>query len=195
MAVYPETPVPAYPVTIEPEWSTLVDEADSGAEQRRQKWLFAKWNATFRYGTLTASALATLYAFYMARKGSYEAFWYFDPRPSLLGMTIAHTDIYVGIGDATTQTFDLPGKSTSSRTLYIDGAEQSSGFSYLTGGGDGSADRVTFTTAPAAGEIVTVDFTGILRMRVRFALDRMSIEAFTKTLQRFGVQLKGLSPA
>lgn len=194
MAVFPETPLPVYPVSIEPEWRTIADEADSGAEQRRQKWLFAKWNASFRYDALTAADLSTHYAFYMARKGSYEPFWYFDPRPSL-GMTVAHTDIYVGTGNGSTQTFDLPGKSTSSRTLYVDGVSQSTGFAYLTGGGDGSADRVTFTSAPADGAIITLDFTGILRMRVRFAVDRMSMELFQTVLQRLGVQLKGLAPA
>lgn len=194
MAVYPETPLPVYPVTIEPEWSTIADDADSGAEQRRQKWLFAKWNASFGYGALSAADAATLYAFYMARKGIYEPFWYFDPRPSM-GMTVAHAGIYVGTGTGAATTFDLPGKSTSSRTLYVNGAVQASGFSYLTGGGDGSADRVQFTAAPALGSLITVDFTGILRMRVRFAVDRLSQELFMTVLQRFGVQLKGLSPA
>jgi len=193
MAVYPETPRPVWPVIIEPEWGTLVSDFDSGAEQRRQKYTFPKYNATLSYHALTAANQQILWAFYMARKGDLEPFWFYDPAPAF-GVVTSHLGQYVGVGDAVIATFDLPGKSTSSRTLYVNGAAQSSGFSYLTGGGDGSADRVQFTSPPTLGDLITVDFTGQLRIRSRFAAARLSREIFIGLLFRYGIQLKGLGP-
>lgn len=193
MAVYPESPRPVYPAVIEPEWGTLVSEFDSGAEARRSRWTFPKYNITLKYQALTAANQQILWTFYMARKGAYEAFWFYDPAAAS-GIVTSHAGQYVGVGNASTQAFDLPGKSTSSRSVYLDGVVQSSGFSYGTGTGDGAADQVTFTSPPAAGVIITADFAGTLRMRCRFAADRLSRESFSRLLFNYGIQLKGLGP-
>jgi hypothetical protein len=98
----------------------------------------------------------------------------------------------VNVGDAVTDIFDLPGKGTASRLLYHDGVLQSAGFSYLTGGGVGSADRVDYVAAPADGVIITISFYGYLRIKCRFQDDNMSLEHFTSALVRTGLNLKGL---
>lgn len=193
MAVFPAAPLPAYPVAIEPEWGTLVSEFDSGAEMRRQLWTFPKYNATLRYEALSAANQQILWAFYMARKGAFEPFWFFDPAPAI-GIVTSHTGQYVGVGNGSTRAFDLPGSSTSSRSVYFNGAVQSSGFTYGTGTGDGGADQVTFTVAPSAGVLITANFTGTLRMRVRFAADKLSRELFMTVLFNYGLALKGLGP-
>ena len=63
----------------------------------------------------------------------------------------------------------------------------------LTGGGDGSADRVDFVTAPATGESISCDFTGKLRINCRFAQDRLSRELFINILFAYGIELRGLA--
>jgi hypothetical protein len=193
MAVFPITPKPIVPVTIEPEWKTYVSEFDQGNELRRQGWQFPKYNVQVQYRSLTAANMQTLWGFYMDCNGAYSAFWFFDPIASL-GVVTSHSGLYVCIGNASTKVFDLPGKSTSSRVLYSNGSVVSSGISYSTGTGDGGADRVTFATEPALGDVITCDFTGILRMRCRFAVDKLSRESFFSMLFNFGIQLKGLGP-
>lgn len=187
MAEFPTTPRPFYPVIIEPEWKTNISTFDSGKEQRRQKWDFPKYNVELRYDVLSSADIQSLWDFYMARKGAYEAFYFYDLE------SVAHNAQYVGIGDGATATFDIPGKSTSSQTIYIDGVPLGSGYTILSGGGSENSDRVQFTAAPAIGEMITCDFTGFLRIRCRFKEDKMSKSAFTASLRQTGLKLKGLS--
>ena len=44
-------------------------------------------------------------------------------------------------------------------------------------------------------DLITLDFTGQLRIRSRFAVDKLSREQFAKALFNYGIQLKGLGPA
>lgn len=192
MAIYPATPNPVYPIIIKPVWNTLITQFDSGAEQRRQKSLYPKFDVKLKYKGLSAADTQTLWDFYMARKGAFESFYFFDPAPDM-SIATSYDNLLVGTGDGSTDIFDLPGKSTSSQTIYIDGVDQSGSFSILTGGGDGSADRVDFTTAPALGESISCDFTGQLRINCRFAHDELSKELFVRVLFNYGIELKGLA--
>jgi hypothetical protein len=112
-------------------------------------------------------------------------------------ITKAHVDQYIGTGDGTTEIFDIPGRSTSSQTIYVDSVEQTVTTDYviLTGGGTSSSDRVDFVSPPALGAIITCDFSGYLRMRVKFAEDQMSYDLFVTTLYNVGLSMKGLAAA
>ena len=196
MSTYPESPLPIYPLIVEPEWKTLVSGFDGGGEQRRQKQLFPKYNVVVNYDALSEADMQTLWDFYMARKGAYEAFYIYD-LTLLASMSLDHIGQYCGTGDAATEIFDIPGRSTSSQAVYVDGVLQTITTDYviLTGGGESSSDRVDFVSPPAAGEVITVDFTGFLRIRARFAEDKLSREMFMTNLFRYGIKLKGLSAA
>lgn len=184
--IFPTTPAPDYPLKLTPRWSTLVSKFDSGAEQRRVKRLYPVYDVELKYKTLTKTEAETLYVFYMARRGMAEAFVIYDL------FSQGHICQYVGVGDGATTIFDLPGKSTSSHEIYIDGQVQSSGFEILYGDGDGDSDRVEFETAPAQGQVLTCDFTGFLRIRVRFAKDELTRETFDYLLYTYGIDLEGL---
>jgi len=194
MATFPTTILPLYPVTIEPVWDTVIHQTDGGAEQCRQKSLYARFDVTLKYGWLSASDAQTIWDFYQARKGAFEAFYFYDPAPGIGALT-SHENLYVDTGDGVTEVFDLPGKSTSSQTIYVDGHTQTLTTDYviLTGGGDGDADRVDFVSAPALGTAISCDFTGSLRIKCRFAEDRLSKELFMTVLFNYGIQLKGLA--
>jgi len=186
MATFPTSPRPLHPYVVTPVWKTLISDYEGGAEQRRQKWLYAKYDITLKYQKLSNANAQILWAFYMARKGACESFYFYD-------LYVAdHIGLYIATADGILDVFDIPGASTSARTLYENGSEVSSGFSYLTGGGDGDADRVEYTAAPASGTIITIDFTGYLRIKCRFKEDRLSRENFMTTLFRYGLELKGL---
>ena len=193
MATWPESdPTPRYPLLIETEFNTLISGFDGGGEQRRQKLLYPRYNLTIKYKAITKTEAQTLYNFYLARGGSYESFFIYDLSLLLLH-SFTHTGQYMGTGDGSTTTFDVPGRSTSSRTVYIDGADETASGSFLTGGGSSDSDRFTFNTAPIAGAIVTIDFTGYLRMKVRFADDKLTRENFVMALYSYGIKLKGVS--
>lgn len=195
MATFPETdPTPNYPLTIEPEFNTLISGFDGGGEQRRKKLLYPKYNVVVKYEGVPIAEAKTLWEFYLARSGAYEAFYIYD-LALLLGHSFNHVGEYCGTGDGSTTIFDIPGRNTSSRTVYSDGVDVTSDVSFLTGGGSSSSDRIEFNTAPTAGKIITIDFTGYLRMRVRFLEDKLPREIFIQNLYAYGIKLKGLSAA
>ena len=196
MATFPESPVPIYPLTISQRWKTIVTGMDSGYEERTAKWLFSKYDVNVKYNALSATDAQTLWNFYLAQKGSYDAFYIYDLSLKAL-ITKAHVDQYIGTGDGSTEVFDIPGRSTSSQTIYIDSVAQTVTTNYviLTGGGTSSSDRVDFVTPPDLGAIITADFSGYLRMRVRFADDNMSQDLFFASLYTCGLSLKGLAAA
>jgi uncharacterized protein (TIGR02217 family) len=190
--VFPESPAPNFGYTLTPRWDTMIKRVRSGAEQRRGKLTYAQYDAELLYDVLTQSEMVDeFYEFYMAHKGALTAFWFYDI------ISHAHKGLYVGTGDGSTEVFDLPGKSTSSQTIYVDGVEQTVTTDYviLTGGGDGNADRVDFVTPPSEGQVVTCDFTGYLRCRMRFEEDEMDRTLFSVALFKTGLKLKGLAPA
>ena len=186
MSVFPSSPVYTYPVIFTPVWNTLTSDFENGAEQRRQKWLYAKYDVEIKFNNLSTSDAKTIYEFYMARKGSYESFYFFDP------YSFEHVGLYIGTADGVTDIFDIPGKSTSSRVLYENGGVVSSGVSYLVGGGDGAADRIDYVTPPADGTIITIDFAGFVRAKVKFKEDNLNRDNFTLSLFKYGLELKGV---
>ncbi len=186
MAVFPDSIHHNPSFVFTPVWNTLKSKYENGNEQRRQKWLYPKYDVAVQFNALSQVDAKTIYEFYMARKGSYEAFYFFDH------YSFDHVGLYVGTGDGSTDVFDIPGITTSARTLYENGSVISSGFSYLTGGGDGAADRVDYTTAPASGVIITIDFTGFVRAKVRFANDNLDRNNFMTNLFKYGLELKGV---
>lgn len=198
MATWPESnPTPNYPLRIGPRFKNLVSELDSGNEQRRNKQEFPKYDVFVNYNKpLTKTEMDVLWNFYLARKGRYEAFYIYELGDVINQTSTIFTDQYVNTANGTTATFDIPGRSTSGQTLYIDGVEDSSA-SFLSGGGNSNSDRVTPTSTPSAGQILTVDFTGLLRMRVRFLHDnKFNRELFVTNFYRVGgIELKGLKPA
>lgn len=196
MPTYPEDPAPNYPLFVTPVWRTLISQVETGAEQRKQKSLFPIYDVVVNYNLLREADAQTLWEFYMDRKGAYEPFYIYDL--SLLeNIAFNHTSQYCGTGDGTTDVFDIPGRSTSSQTIYVAGVTQSTpgDYSILTGGGNSNSDRVDFVSAPAAGEVITCDFTGFLRIRSRFLYDRLSRSYFMYNLFKYGIELKGLKPA
>ncbi|HKJ41389.1 MAG TPA: DUF2460 domain-containing protein, partial [Sunxiuqinia sp.] len=142
MATFPDDPVTNYPLVVEPQWRTQITEVDSGGEQRKQKSLFPRYNVRVNFKLMTNAQIQAIWEFYQARKGAYESFYIYD----LISLT--HDAQYVGTADGATLILDLPGKSTSSQTIYSNGIELTEGYDYdiLTGGGDSDADRVDFGT-------------------------------------------------
>mgnify|MGYP001113681206 CR=1 FL=1 len=192
MAAFPDDPVPTFSYVLEPEWKTVVTPFDSGKEQRRKKWTYAKYNVRLSYYGLASTASENLWRFYQARGGSYEAFHFFDPLPAS-----SHVGLYVGGGDGDTTAFSLPGKEITNETIYINGSSYSSAdYNISTGAGADGSDLLNFSSgAPGSTDVITCDFNGKLRVRCRFEADNLTRENFEKSLFSYGITLKGLAPA
>lgn len=186
MAKFPEDVKLSYPLQIAPRWRTVVTAFEGGWEQRMKKEDFAVFDVTIKLDKVSKSDFLKIWEFYQARKGAYEPFYFFCP------YTDTYKGLYVGAGNGTTTTFDLPGKSTSAQSIYLDFALQSGGYSILSGGGGEGADRVQFSSAPASGTIISCDLTGFMRIRCRFKEDTMTKEYMANGLYRTGLELKGL---
>ncbi|MCG8638493.1 MAG: DUF2460 domain-containing protein [Desulfobacterales bacterium] len=183
MQVFPEHPRPLYPLTVSQRWKT---EISKNGSQRRGLWMFPKFDVKVKYRTPTLPEAITVWNFYAARKGALEGFYIYDL------VVFDHSNIYLGTGDGVTAAFDIPGKSTSGHTLYTNGTELTSGFSYDYAIGDGGSDRVVFTSIPGPGDIVTMDFTGYLRIKCRFSHDNLDRENVIRSVMRYGIELTGL---
>ena len=175
MATFPEAnPSPIYPLTVSTQQKTRIDHAvdgDGGAvEYRRKVWVFPKRNVRVGYHGLTADEVHVLSDFHEVHGGRFESFYIYD-LTHLAGVEKSHTNIYVGRGDGVTTVFDLPGRNTSSQVAYVDQVVDGSAV-ILSGGGASGSDRIQYSFAPGLGSILTCDFTGPLRMHVRFKEDK-----------------------
>lgn len=171
------------------EFKTLVTQYDElGAEQRKQKWIYPRRNIKLAYKYLTFTEVSTLWEFYLACKGSYEAFNFFFPYSE------SYVGEYVGTGDGSTVIFNLPAKTSSAYKVYIDSVEQTETTNYTFGSATGAdgADKVEFTVAPTDGARITYDFTGYLKVHCRFDDDKMDMETMYARLTSSGLKLKGL---
>ena len=190
MAEYPSTVAYNVPFSVNHLWKTLTSNFDDqGKEKRRRKWLYPKRDISLVYNNnISYIEARTLWQFYLDRHGSYNAFSFFFSESD------TYEGEYIGTGDGSTVLYDLPGKSTSTRTVYVAGSTMSTGTDYIPSagvGGDG-ADIITFLVAPADGDRITLDFSGLLRVTCRFNEDQLSYEQFYLRLTQMGVQLKGL---
>jgi len=196
MAIYPDySSIPwSTPVGMDIQFKTLIGTFDeSGEENRKQKWLYPKRKITLTYKNISRANMQTLWQFYVARAGSFEAFNFFLPDPNY--GTESYVKEYVGTGDGSTVTFNLPSKNAiAGRIIYVDNTAMGEGAFYTftdSGGADG-ADKAVFTTAPDIGSRVSFSFTGRLKVHCRFAEDYFSMSRMHSSIISTGITLKGL---
>lgn len=178
MALYPTTVYPSFIYPVKHTYKTLISEADSGVEVRRGLYRFSKRIFTLQYNAINFTKRSTLLTFYRSMLGPETAFYYRD------WFLLYWYDEKVGRGDGSTATFDLPSFSTTNDAtlkVYVDGVlkTKTTHYNFVSGGGTEGSDRITFTAGniPSSGALITADFNGYLRARVRFEdiLDEMII--------------------
>jgi uncharacterized protein (TIGR02217 family) len=170
--------------TVSPEFSTSVSVTASGHERRSSQWTDARLRFDVGPGIRSDAELATLIAFFRARRGAARGFRLADPFDfSSNAMSEAPTmfDQLLGIGDGLSATFQLvkrygdpldPQLRPISRPragtilVSVDGAPRVD-FTLAAGG------KIVFDTAPAAGAAVRAGF--LFDVPVRFAEDRLDI--------------------
>lgn len=180
-AIFPVLPGLAWGATREPMWRTAGAASASGMEQRAGYMSYPRWRIKLTYEFLRAGApaeLQTLLGFFNARGGDRDSFLWPDP--------IDHTatDQQFGTGDGAATVFRL------GRTLGGAYEPISAVNGTITVAKDGiattaytlsaSTGKVTFTTAPAAGAVLT--WSGEYYRRVRFERSSLEYREFLRDL-------------
>jgi hypothetical protein len=191
MAKFPEIDalIVTDPVSETLVFTTLRSQFGPGpTPQRKAMQLYPTRAFAIGVERVILSQARTLYNFYLARKGSFEVFNFFHP------LIAAYAGEYVGTGTGSQTVWNLPSKSGATCTVYIDGIAQTGGgvnYTFVSGTGEDGADKVTFAAAPTAGQRITYDFTGKLKVRCTFAEDKLTFETFLARLVSARLTLQG----
>ncbi|MBI1236696.1 MAG: TIGR02217 family protein [Alphaproteobacteria bacterium] len=173
-----------------PERRTDIVTLGSGREERNSPWAHSRrrWNAA--PGIRTREDIATLTAFFEARRGRLYGFRFHDPVDHASGDPVSPADQPLGTGDGDTQVFQLIKRYADEGSAYdrlitrpvsgsvriaADGVELNAEADFTV---DVETGEVTFADAPAAGTALTAGFK--FDVPVRFDTDRLdiSLDAF-----------------
>jgi len=194
MAVFPTDPVPSYEQVVKQKFRTVISLFDSGNEQRRAKWTAPRYDISLQFNALTLTEANTLWNFYSARQGSYEAFYYFVGEADNKSYSLSSE--YVATADGASSAFNLPCKHSTITAIYYNGSPQStSAWSISSTNGANGEDILHTVGAPSSGAVITVSGDGHLKVRCRFANDEMSRSLFEYNLYKIGIELTGLGPS
>lgn len=181
-----------------PGFLTNVVSLRSGHERRNQNWSAVRHAWDVAHGVKDRDDMDDLRDFFMARAGRARGFRYFD------WADYSATGQVLGTGNGSDKVFQFVKKYTNGSITYtrtikklihdetvvdelgefnvtvkLDGVTQSSGFTL-----DEDNGTVTFTSAPAVGEVVSADF--YFDVPARFDTDRMMVTIDQHELMTWG---------
>ena len=157
-------------------------------------------NACLTQGFTASEGTYTLSVWFWAEEGNYANV---NLRDQIHGVShIVHAE---GNGDwqTLTVTATFPSGTTqggvylystynqANNTVYYDDVQVEKTL-YTVNGGEDGADLISFVTAPDDGARITMDFTGHLKVRCRFAEDMLDFQTFYARLVSAGIKLQGL---
>ena len=149
-------------------WSTNIQTSVSGKETGVGTQSYPRWQWSLTYNFLRSDSTAefqTLVAFFNSQQGMLSSFLYQDADDNTV------TGQLIGTGDGATTTFQLARRFGSTTIgfiepmfapnlvshVYVNGAAASGWTVSLYG--SATPGVITFTTPPAAGSAITVDFS------------------------------------
>jgi uncharacterized protein (TIGR02217 family) len=174
---------------VTPAFSTRIIEAVSGHEQRTTDWADARMRFDAGPGVRSEADVASLIAFFRARRGAARGFRFTDPYDhgsGPHGSLPAPTDQPIGTGDGNETRFALAKfygegadaqrrlitrPQAGSARVAVDGVELAGGWAIDPPG------IVTFEEPPALGAIITAGF--LFDVPVRFEEDSLTIDRET----------------
>ena len=187
---FPKLRGQAVSVNKKPHFDTLSAQHASGRETRAPRYVYPLWDfetvfealdarATGR-GAIEGASMQTLVGFFEQLQGRYGTFLYVDPSDyAVIGQPI-------GTGDGTTTSFAMVrtiagftepvGAVTNANAVYLNGVAQAAGWSVPAA----TPYLLTFTSPPAAGVAITVDFT--FAFVCRLGVDVAQFEEFLAML-------------
>jgi len=172
-------------------FKNLESEYEAGNTTFRQKWLYPRRSFNLRYNIITVTQALILYEFFRAQYGKYLPFVVFLPFSS------TYVGEYVAVGDGTTTAFNAPGKTLSAYVVKVAGITQTEGagddYTLSASGGSNGEAQINFNAGsiPSAGEHITMNLIGYLKVVCRFAEDSMSFQNFYNRIVNTGITLRG----
>jgi uncharacterized protein (TIGR02217 family) len=172
--------------SVTPAFSTAIVTTAAGVEQRNADWADARLRFDAGPGVRSEADIATLIAFFRARRGAARAFRFRDPFDWSSGNALpTPRDQSLGLGDGVATSFPLIkryGEGDEAQVRRITrpvagsvrvavGGIEASGWSLLADG------IVSFVTAPATGAEVTAGY--LFDVPVRFAEDTLEVSRST----------------
>lgn len=194
-------------------------ESGTEQRNRRWRFPRRTFILGYKLMTFSVSQRDAIYEFYQSRSGSYELFWYFDfqerrwidqyvgrgdgitrtfdlPFSPLTGITLVEVEAILAedgkyittedgdhlIGDG----FTIVGAPPFD--IYINSVVTTD-YNFSEGTGEASVDQIILYDSPVAGSLITVDFTGYLRIKGRFKDDKLTEEIVTTHLDNFAVSI------
>ena len=178
----------AYGAAGGPGYSTSVVTTVSGHEKRNANWAMARGRWNVAHGLKNREQVASLIAFFRARKGRAYGFRFKD------WTDYRAVGEAIGTGDGTTTTFQLvkhyaraasPRRGRSpSRSPARSRSISTASHRRPAGAWTRRPGIVTFTSAPGSGVVITADFE--FDVPARFDTDQMEITIETYELGRWG---------
>jgi uncharacterized protein (TIGR02217 family) len=173
-----------------PQRKTEIVTLGSGSERRNARWIDSRRQYDAGSGLRSMADLAAVVAFFEQARGRLTGFRYRDPlddRSCAFGLTPSPLDQPIGVGDATTATFQLAKTYGTTdawvRTIAkpvagtirvaVAGTEKTPGTDFSV---DATTGLVTFMSGaiPAAGQPVTAGY--LFHVPVRFDTDDLKID-------------------
>jgi hypothetical protein len=189
MALYPSyESIPYDDLTITPNFRTVsANFEEFGKKRRKRKWLFTKRNISMVYNHLSKIEARSLWQLFLNAQGSFGTFSWFNNEID------TYTKEYIGTGDGTTTVWNLPCKTPTSVTVYLDNVELINITDYTIvdeAGADGAA-AITLVVAPEAGAYLTIDFTGYLKVNCSFSEDNIDLKYLQQSKKNITINLEG----
>ncbi|MBS3962572.1 MAG: DUF2460 domain-containing protein [Sandarakinorhabdus sp.] len=174
-----------------PAFSTDVVEVASGYERRNRNWDQARMSYDVGSRTVELVECEQLIAFFRARAGKARGFRYPDPldfKSCALAATPTALDQQLGTGDGANQVFQLVKRYSSGGQDHLRTITRPRTGTVLVGRGgvqvftgftvDHAVGRISFTTPPAPGVVVSAGF--LFDVPVRFETDEIRPSALNK---------------
>ena len=144
-------------------WGTKVQTSGSGMTRTMTNQIYPTWTITETFGLMDDDTANKLMAFLATVKGGYEPFLWLDHSLNhetgreLSMISSGKYQATIGIAG-----YVEPAEYIENVTVYVDGIKQEKGYNV-------SGGVITFPSGPAAGAVVTADYT--YWWKVRFADD------------------------
>ena len=195
VSIYPTLAGSLIDVSRETIYDTVVQRESNGRELRIASQTAARYNYSITYDFLRqdfsgGDELATLSNFYATHKGSWDSFLFSDPKES------TYAGAFLGTGDGTTtvfymrdSSFERIGAANGSPAIYVAGVLKTITTHYTQ---DLTTGKITFVTAPTAGQALTWD--GSFYRRVRFANDSWATQRRHSRTWKATVELLSVLP-
>lgn len=214
MAVFPTLPGLAWKVGKSPRFKTRRYEADAGQETRVAGWSYPRWEFDLRWEVLEddrtvpinqmpsapKDAFRQLLGFFLARRGSFEPFWFLDPTDCAISSASDGVRQTIAVGDGSRQTFAVPRSfagqfvepvgAINTMDLFVNGVFQVTPSYAINNPYDG---WILIGTPPPNGHVIK--WGGTYYFKVTFERDESQFDQFMADLyENRGIRLRSVKP-